>query len=139
MVLAICYKSEIKISNRKQNLNWRRKILVLSKRSLACKCREIKKTNCYFWINMTMWLNFWKSLTYLIVNLHFCVLHIILNFHLNSFLNLMNFFSRISKIQYANVIGSAMYMMVCTKPDFAHSISILSEFMSNLEKNIRIL
>lgn len=43
-------------------------------------------------------------------------------------------FARISKI----VIGSVIYLIVCTEPDLAHSISILSKFMSNLEKNIEI-
>jgi hypothetical protein len=40
-------------------------------------------------------------------------------------------FDRMSKIPYANVIGSVMYLMVCTRPDLAFSISILSRFMSN--------
>jgi len=40
-------------------------------------------------------------------------------------------YDRMSKVPYANVIGSIMYLMVCTRPDLAHSISILSRFMGN--------
>jgi len=36
-----------------------------------------------------------------------------------------------SKILYANVIGSVMYLMVCTRPNLAHPISTLSKFMSD--------
>lgn len=35
------------------------------------------------------------------------------------------------KAPYANVVGSIMYLMVCTKPDLAYGISILSRFMAN--------
>lgn len=38
---------------------------------------------------------------------------------------------RMQNVPYANTIGSIMYLMVCTRPDLAHSISILSRFMSN--------
>ena len=34
-------------------------------------------------------------------------------------------------VPYANVIGSLMYAMVCSQPNIAHSISILSRFMAN--------
>jgi len=37
-----------------------------------------------------------------------------------------------NKIPYSNVIGSIMYLMVCTRPDLAHTVSTLSRFMSNL-------
>lgn len=40
-------------------------------------------------------------------------------------------FDRMSHVPYANVIGSVMYLMVCTRPDLAHGISILSRFMGN--------
>jgi len=36
-----------------------------------------------------------------------------------------------NKIPYSNVIGSIMYLMVCTRPDLAHAVSTLSRFMSN--------
>lgn len=35
------------------------------------------------------------------------------------------------EVPYANVIGSIMYAMICTRPDVAYSISILSRFISN--------
>ncbi|XP_060960840.1 secreted RxLR effector protein 161-like [Cannabis sativa] len=36
-----------------------------------------------------------------------------------------------SKIPYANAIGSVMYVMVSTRPDLAYAISVLSRFMTN--------
>ena len=40
----------------------------------------------------------------------------------------------ISRVPYANVVGSLMYVMVCTRPDLAYVVSIVSRFMSNLGK-----
>ena len=34
-------------------------------------------------------------------------------------------------IPYANVVGSLMYAMVCTRPDIAHAVSLVSRFMVN--------
>ncbi|KAL0373077.1 UNVERIFIED_CONTAM: Retrovirus-related Pol polyprotein from transposon TNT 1-94 [Sesamum calycinum] len=34
-------------------------------------------------------------------------------------------------IPYSNAIGSIMFLMVCTRPDIAYSISCLSRYMSN--------
>ena len=46
-----------------------------------------------------------------------------------------------SKVPYASAIGSLMYAMVCTSPDIAHTVGVVSEFMSRprvgLESNIR--
>ena len=36
-----------------------------------------------------------------------------------------------SKVPYSSVVGSLMYAMVCTRPDLAHEISVLSRFISN--------
>ena len=36
-----------------------------------------------------------------------------------------------SNVPYTNSIGSIMYAMVCTRPDIAHSVSLLSHYMSN--------
>ena len=36
-----------------------------------------------------------------------------------------------AKIPYANVVGSLIYVMVCTRPDIAYSMSLVSRFMSN--------
>ncbi|KAL2237106.1 UNVERIFIED_CONTAM: Retrovirus-related Pol polyprotein from transposon TNT 1-94 [Sesamum indicum] len=38
---------------------------------------------------------------------------------------------KMDKIPYSNVIGSIMYLMVCTRPDVAYAISCLSRYMSN--------
>ena len=37
----------------------------------------------------------------------------------------------ISQVEYARVIGSLMYLMSCTRPDIAFTVSCLSRFMSN--------
>ncbi|CAM8991919.1 unnamed protein product [Rhodiola kirilowii] len=34
-------------------------------------------------------------------------------------------------IPYSSVVGSLMYTMVCTRPDLAHSVSVVSRFMAN--------
>ena len=36
-----------------------------------------------------------------------------------------------SKITYANLVGSLMYVMACTRPDLAYPISMVSRFMEN--------
>jgi hypothetical protein len=33
-------------------------------------------------------------------------------------------------IPYASVVGSLMYAMVCTRPDIAHAVGVLSRYMS---------
>lgn len=34
-------------------------------------------------------------------------------------------------IPYSNAVGSLMYLMVCTRPDLAHRMSVVSRYMSN--------
>ena len=36
-----------------------------------------------------------------------------------------------SKVPYASVVGCLMYAMVCTRPDLAHVVSVVSKFLSN--------
>ena len=36
-----------------------------------------------------------------------------------------------SKVSYTSVIGSLMYAMVCTRPDIAHAVGVVSRYMSN--------
>ena len=38
----------------------------------------------------------------------------------------------VSQVEYTRVIGSLMYLMSCTRPDIAYSISKLSRYTSNL-------
>ncbi|KAL2227396.1 UNVERIFIED_CONTAM: Retrovirus-related Pol polyprotein from transposon TNT 1-94 [Sesamum indicum] len=38
---------------------------------------------------------------------------------------------KMENVPYSNLIGSIMFLMVCTRPDVAYSISCLSRFMSN--------
>nr|KYP46265.1 Retrovirus-related Pol polyprotein from transposon TNT 1-94 [Cajanus cajan] len=40
----------------------------------------------------------------------------------------------IQKIPYASVVGSFMYVMVCTGPTIAHAISVVNHFLSDLGK-----
>ncbi|XP_048496380.1 secreted RxLR effector protein 161-like [Beta vulgaris subsp. vulgaris] len=35
-----------------------------------------------------------------------------------------------TKVPYASAVGSLMYAMVCTRPDIAHAISVVSRFMT---------
>lgn len=35
------------------------------------------------------------------------------------------------KVSYASVVGSIMYIMLCSRPDLSHSISLMSRFMAN--------
>jgi hypothetical protein len=35
------------------------------------------------------------------------------------------------KVPYASAVGSLMYAMVCTRPDIAHAIGVVSRFLSN--------
>ncbi|RVW78256.1 Retrovirus-related Pol polyprotein from transposon TNT 1-94 [Vitis vinifera] len=35
-----------------------------------------------------------------------------------------------SKVPYASAIGSLMYVMVCTRPDIAHAVGVVSKFIS---------
>jgi len=39
-----------------------------------------------------------------------------------------------SRVPYASAVGSLMYDMVCTRLESVYAVSIVSQFMSNLEK-----
>uniref|UniRef100_A0A0V0GYW8 Putative ovule protein n=1 Tax=Solanum chacoense TaxID=4108 RepID=A0A0V0GYW8_SOLCH len=41
-----------------------------------------------------------------------------------------------SKVPYASAVGSIMYAMVCTCPNVAQSVSVVSRYMENQEKGI---
>ena len=38
------------------------------------------------------------------------------------------------RVSYTSVIGSVMYVMVCSRPDIAHAVSLVSRYMSNSGK-----
>nr|GEY80439.1 retrovirus-related Pol polyprotein from transposon TNT 1-94 [Tanacetum cinerariifolium] len=42
---------------------------------------------------------------------------------------------RMSKVPYANAVGSLMYLMVCTRPDIAYAVSVVSRYLANPGKN----
>nr|GEW15401.1 hypothetical protein [Tanacetum cinerariifolium] len=42
---------------------------------------------------------------------------------------------RMSKVPYANAVGSLMYLMVCTRPNIAYAVSIVSRYLANPGKN----
>ena len=42
---------------------------------------------------------------------------------------------KMPKVAYASVVGSLMYAMVCTRPDIAHAIGVVSRFLSNPGKD----
>ena len=39
-----------------------------------------------------------------------------------------------SKAPYSSVVGNLMYTMVCTRPDIAHAVEVVSRFLSNPNK-----
>ena len=39
-----------------------------------------------------------------------------------------------ARIPYASVVGSLMYAMMCTRPDLAQAVGVVSRFMSNPRK-----
>jgi hypothetical protein len=39
-----------------------------------------------------------------------------------------------SCVPYESAVGSLMYAMVCTRPDIAHTVGVLSRYMSKLGK-----
>ncbi|CAL0303421.1 unnamed protein product [Lupinus luteus] len=42
---------------------------------------------------------------------------------------------RMSHIPYVSVVGSLMYAMVCTRPDLAYVVSMVSRYMHNPGKD----
>ena len=39
-----------------------------------------------------------------------------------------------AKVPYSSVVGNLMYVMVCTRPDIAHTVGVVSRFLENLGK-----
>ena len=39
-----------------------------------------------------------------------------------------------SKVSYSSAVGSLMYVMVCSRPDLAYDMSLVSRYMSNPDK-----
>ena len=39
-----------------------------------------------------------------------------------------------SNIPYSSAVGSVMYSTVCTRPDIAHAVGVVSKYMNNLGK-----
>ena len=35
------------------------------------------------------------------------------------------------RVLYASIVGSLMYVMVCTKPDIAYAVGVVSRFLPN--------
>eukprot|EP00253_Pinus_taeda_P002974 PITA_02974 len=44
-----------------------------------------------------------------------------------------------SRVPYSSAVGSLMYAMVCTRPDIAHAVGVLSRFMSKPGKDHRTI
>ena len=40
-----------------------------------------------------------------------------------------------ASVPYSFAVGSLMYAMVCTRPDFAHAVGVVSRFMVNPNKD----
>ncbi|GJY42903.1 hypothetical protein Tco_0431116 [Tanacetum coccineum] len=41
---------------------------------------------------------------------------------------------RMSKVPYTNTVGSLMYLMVCTRPDIAYAVSVVSRYLTNPDR-----
>ena len=39
-----------------------------------------------------------------------------------------------SRVPYANVVGSLMYAMVCMTPDISHAVGVVRRYMHDLGK-----
>jgi hypothetical protein len=39
-----------------------------------------------------------------------------------------------SRVPYSSVVGSLMYVMVCSRPDLSYAMSLVSRYMANLGK-----
>jgi hypothetical protein len=39
-----------------------------------------------------------------------------------------------SRVPYSSVVGSLIYVMVCTRPDIAHAVGVMSIYMNNPSK-----
>ena len=39
---------------------------------------------------------------------------------------------KMSNIPYASTVGSLMYTIICTRPDIAHEVGVVSRYMSHL-------
>jgi len=37
----------------------------------------------------------------------------------------------VAKVPYASAIGSIMYLMICTRPNIAHAVGVVSKYSSN--------
>jgi ATP-binding cassette subfamily B (MDR/TAP) protein 1 len=44
--------------------------------------------------------------------------------------------NEMKKVPYASVVGYLMYVMVCTRPDIAHTVGVVSQFLSNPSKEL---
>nr|GEZ09999.1 retrovirus-related Pol polyprotein from transposon TNT 1-94 [Tanacetum cinerariifolium] len=42
---------------------------------------------------------------------------------------------RMSKVPYLNTVGSLIYLTVCTRPDIAYAVSVVSRYLANPVKN----
>ena len=40
----------------------------------------------------------------------------------------------IARVPYSSIVGSLMYAMVCTRPDIAHAVEVVSRYINNLGK-----
>ena len=44
-----------------------------------------------------------------------------------------------AKVPYSSVVESIMYAMVCTRPDIAHAVGVVSRFLKHLRKQLGML
>ncbi|GKA27191.1 retrovirus-related pol polyprotein from transposon TNT 1-94 [Tanacetum coccineum] len=47
-----------------------------------------------------------------------------------------NNIEKMDRVPYASAVGSLMYAMVCTRPDLAHAVGVVSRFLSNPDSDL---
>lgn len=46
---------------------------------------------------------------------------------------------KMSRVSYIFAVGSLMYVMICIRPDIAQAVGVVSRFMADSVKSIRML
>jgi hypothetical protein len=84
----------------------------------------------FFYLRRVILRKFLKSIISVITNLLLHHLLHILNCHRDCPVT-EDEKEHMSRILYYNAVGNLMYAMICTRPDLAHAVSVVTRFMHN--------